>query len=427
VTAVIDQPMSDKQLLSIRESTESVDIWEGSVRSGKTIASLYRWLLYCAVSQIRGELIVVSRTRASAARNVFGPLMDPALFGPWSKHVSYTPGADYGYIFGRKVWVLGSSDRRSENVLRGLTCGGAYIDEITLLQEDFFTQLLNRRWEGAKIFGTTNPDSPAHWLKKKFLDRYHASELPDWRVWKFFLDDNPQLSEARKDAIRRENTGLFYRRNVLGEWVAAEGAVFDMWDPARHVIPYDELPPIRRFLSVAIDYGTQHATVAIALGLGYDRKLYLLDELRIDSVKSQQRFTDAEQARLIKEWLPRPHMPEHYGLTPEWIIADQAGASLREELRRDPQPVHTEKADKEVKYGLSVMASLLGSGDLLVSDRCQGFISEAPGYSWDPKKALLGEDAPIKTADDSLDAARYAVVTLENQWRDELRTPALTF
>lgn len=427
MTAVVDQPMSDKQLLSIRESTDSVNIWEGSVRSGKTIASLFRWLLYVAVSKVRGELIVVSRTRASAARNVFGPLMDPDLFGPWAKHVSYTPGADYGYIFGRKVWVLGSSDRRSENVLRGLTCGGAYIDEITLLQEDFFFQLLNRRWEGAKVFGTTNPDAPAHWLKAKFLDRFHAGNLPDWRVWKFFLDDNPQLSEARKAAIRRENTGLFYRRNVLGEWVAAEGAIFDMWDPDRHVVKFDDLPPIRRFVSVAIDYGTQHPTAALALGLGYDRRLYLMDELRIDSGQAQQRFTDAEQAKLVKAWLKQPHMPEEYGLTPEWTIADQAGASFREELSRDPGAVHTQSADKDVKYGIGVMASLLGSGDLLVSDRCTGFITEVSGYSWDPKAALRGEDAPIKTADDSLDAARYAVVTTENLWRDELRTPRIDF
>ncbi|UFS59485.1 PBSX family phage terminase large subunit [Subtercola endophyticus] len=416
---------SPKQLHSIKDSTASINLWEGSVRSGKTIASLMRFLLYIANSTVRGELVVISRTRGSAARNVFAPLMDPTMFGEWSQYVSYTPGAEAATILGRKVWVLGSSDVRSENTLRGLTCAGAYVDEATLLQEDFFTQLLNRRWEGAKIFATTNPDNPAHWLKVKFIDRWNSGELPDWKVWKFFLDDNPALSEARKEGIRRENTGLYYRRNVLGEWVAAEGAVYDMWDPARHVVKWDDLPPMRRMLAIAIDYGTQHATSAVALCLGYDRKLYLVDELRLDPKVMKERLTDAKQSARIKEWLPQQHAPEATGMRPEYVIADQAGASLRSQLLEDG--INTMGADKDVKYGISLIASLLGSGQLLVSDHCQGVIAEAPGYSWDDKKALLGKDEPVKSNDDSLDAMRYAICTTESLWREELAPTAVSF
>ena len=130
-------PLSPKQLASVVESSGTVNIWEGSVRSGKTIASLLRWLIYVSTSTVRGELLIVSRTRDSAARNVFAPLTDPNLFGEAAQHITYTAGAPTATIIGRTVWVLGSSDVRSENVLRGLTCGGAYVDEVTLLQEDF--------------------------------------------------------------------------------------------------------------------------------------------------------------------------------------------------------------------------------------------------------------------------------------------------
>src|SRR5690606_15080766 len=95
---------------------------------------------------------------------------------------------------------------------------------------------------GAQLFGTTNPDSPAHWLKAKFLDR--IADLPDWRSWHFTLDDNPSLSDTYKAAIKAEFTGLWYRRFILGEWVAAEGAIYDMWDPLAHVIPYDTMPAL---------------------------------------------------------------------------------------------------------------------------------------------------------------------------------------
>lgn len=409
---MLDLPLSPKQLASVREAQARINIWEGSVRSGKTIASLLRWLMYVATSTVRGELVVVSRTRDSAARNVFAPLMDPTLFGPIAFLVHYTAGAPTATVLGRTVWVLGSSDVKSEKILRGLTCAGAYVDEVTLLKEDFFTQLLNRLWEGAKLFGTTNPDNPAHWLKRRFLDR--LAQLPDWLVWKFVLDDNPMLSEERKDAIRRENTGLFYRRNVLGEWVAAEGAVFDQWDPDKHVIPHLELPPMRTILGTGIDYGTTNATAAEMLGLGVDNKLYFLDEWEYDPAQSQIRKTDADLSTGIRAWMAKAQMET--GLQSEWTLVDPAAASFKVQLVADGLN-NVLNADNNVTYGIRTMASLLGAGKLLVSDRCEGLIREFPGYSWDPKATEKGEDKPIKVADHRLDGGRYAVATTETNWR----------
>lgn len=426
----LEMPLSPKQLDSVKRSTGTVNIWDGSIRSGKTIASLLRWLIFCASAPHGGQLVVIARTRESAARNVFGPLMDRTLFGSVADQIHYTPGAPTGTIFGRTVHVLGASDARAEKVLRGLTVAGAYVDEITVLSEEFFTQLLGRMSVvGAMLFGTTNPDNPAHWFKKKFLDR--LKKLAGWTYFHFVMKDNPTLTAEYIARVSREFTGLWYRRFILGEWVAAEGAVYDMWTP-EHIVPWSNLPAMQRLLGVGIDYGTQHATSAILLGLGVDRRLYLVDELRLDSSQAQQRYTDAEQSRLIKQWLPQPHQPPaHESFSkPEWIVADQAGASLREELARDKpgEPsVSTQAADKDVKYGISTVASLLGDRTLLVSDRCQGFITEVTGYSWDPKKALVGEDAPIKVADDSLDAGRYIITTLEPQWRDEIRTLQAAF
>lgn len=409
--------LSPKQLASLREASKRVNLWEGSVRSGKTIASLLRWLIYVGRSNVRGELIVVSRTRDSAARNVFAPLMDPELFGDVARTVSYTPGAGSGVILGRKVWVLGSSDIRSENILRGLTCAGAYVDEATLLREDFWVQLLNRLWEGAKLFATTNPDNPAHWLKANFLD--HLDRYPDWRTWKFLLDDNPKLSEERKAAIRRENTGLYYRRNVLGEWVAAEGAIYPMWDPDLHVVPWQSLPDMHRILGVGIDYGTTNATAALMLGLGVDRKLYLIDEWRHDSRQSQVTYTDAQLSERIKGWLAAGHTPQLTSARTEWVVVDPSAASLKVQMRNDGIEGITD-ADNDVAYGIRTVASLLGAGQLLVSDRCKGLIGEIPAYSWDDKATLKGEDKPLKVADHSLDAARYAVTTTESLWRGQL-------
>lgn len=417
--------LSPKQELAIREASGSVNLWEGSIRSGKTYSSLLRWVMYCATSNVRGELVVISRTRASAARNVFATLQDPTQFGDLGQYVQYTPGADQATILGRKMWVLGSSDVRAENTIRGLTGAGAYVDEATLLREDYFTQIVNRQWEGAKVFATTNPDNPAHWLKKKFIDRYHRQELPDWRVWKFGLDDNPALSEARKEKYRRENTGLLYRRNILGEWVAGEGAIY----PDMQTVPWEQLPRMHRLLAVGVDYGVNHATTAVLLGVAHDldeygrrtgSTLYLVDEWGYDQARHNGvRVTNQALSDQFRAWLyDTEHLPHRQHLVPEHLFVDYGGggASLITQLQTDGvKGIAT--PDKDVSYGIGTMASLLTNGRLKVSTRCEGFLEEAPGYSWDPKAAERGEDAPIKLGDDYLDAARYAVVSTESVWR----------
>jgi phage terminase large subunit len=67
------------------------------------------------------------------------------------------------------------------------------------------------------------------------------------------------------------------------------------------------------------------------------------------------------------------------------------------------------------------VTTLLTDHDLLVSDRCTGWINEAPGYSWDDKATERGLDKPLKVADHSLDAGRYAVASTETIWRQHLR------
>ncbi|MDR6867519.1 PBSX family phage terminase large subunit [Microbacterium resistens] len=432
--------LGPQQMRSLRESKVRVNIFEGAIRSGKTIVSLLRFLMAVLFAQ-GGVIVVIARTRDSAYRNVFEPLMNPSLFGPLARLVHYTAGAPTARILGRTVHVLGASDAKSEKVLRGLTVALAYVDEVTVIPEEFFTQLLGRMSPPrAKLFGTTNPDSPAHWLKAKFLDRI-GTALTGWRSWHFQLDDNPALSEEYKHQIKTEFTGLWYRRFVKGEWVAAEGAIFDMWDPEKHTIAWDDLPEMRELISVSLDYGTTNATAALLLGISAETdslgrpapRLFFVDEYRHDSKLAQQKLTDAELAREFIAWLNDRHLPATTSvrLTPRYTIVDPSAASFKVEMRKTHGVTSTD-ADNDVLYGIRLMASLLASGALLVArptdahpDRgCPGFIQEAPAYSWDPKATEKGEDKPLKVADHSLDGARYGITTTENIWRRYIKLAA---
>jgi len=406
--AVDIEPMSPMQIRSIVQADARVNLWTGSISGGKTVASLLRWLIYVATAPA-GELVVVGRTRQSIARNVFGPLADVSLFGPLAMHSTYTAGADTAKILGRTIHILGASDARSEMVLRGLTCAGAYVDELTLVNEDFWIQLLGRlRVPGAQIFATTNPDSPAHFVKRQIMDR--AAEL-GYRVFEFRMSDNEHLDPAYVAQVQREFVGLWRKRFVDGLWVIAAGAVFDMWDPARHVIAHQDMPTMDRVLALGVDYGDTHLTRGMLLGLGRDKaetsRLYVLDEW------APGRMTVGEHSADLRRWLGalKPEEWRH----PEWVFVDPAAASFKHQLFYDGMG-NVANALNDVLSGIRTVSSLLATDRLLVSDRCTNLIDQIPAYVWDPKATLRGEDKPIKAEDDEVDALRYSIFSTRALW-----------
>lgn len=407
--------VSAKQLDFLQGSDARVNICTGAIRSGKTLITLIRWLMYISVAPRNGELVMVGRTRDAVWRNSVLPLQSPDLFGGVAEQVQGNYGAPTVHILGRRVHILGASDVKAEKVIRGLTVAGAYVDEATTLPEEFFTQLLGRMsMDRARMFATTNPDNPAHWLRSKFLQR--TEELPDWKHWHFTLEDNPSLTEAYKESIRSEFTGLWYRRFILGEWVAAEGSVYDMWDPDRHVVREEELPGIEELIAIGLDYGTSNATAAVLVGIGDDGRLYVLDEFTWDSRLQRRSLTDAELATELEKWLGIPREK------PRFTVVDPSALSFRTELSR--RGIATTPGDNDVLYGIETIATLLATDNLRVLDRCSGLIGEFPGYAWDPKEAERGKDSPVAVADHHLDALRYAIVTTENIWSFRVRSEA---
>jgi len=367
------------------------------VRSGKTIASILRWLDFIENGP-PGELLMVGKTERTLKRNILDPIAE--LLDEDEFHLS--TGKGEAIILGRRVYLAGANDERSESKIRGLTLVGAYGDEITLWPESFFTMLLSRLSEpGAAFFGTTNPDSPFHWLKKNYLDR--AEEL-NLRHWSFGLEDNPHLPAEYVEALKREYTGLWYKRFILGQWALAEGVVYDMFDPAQHVVT--ALPPMRRYW-VGIDYGTTNPTVFLLVGEGADDCLYVIREWRWDSAVKGRRLTDQQLSAEYRRWIGN--------VTPRRIFVDPSAASFIVQLYHDGVRGIT-PADNAVIDGIQDVSTLLGAGRLRIHESCTGLIEEMGTYVWDAKAQERGEDVPIKQNDHGPDALRYAVRGTRKFW-----------
>ncbi len=395
------------------EAQAPINIWTGSVRSGKTIGSLLRWLFYVADPPSDGELVIIGKTRETVARNLFGPLQAQALFGDITAHIHYTQGAPTATILGRTVHVIGANDAKAESKIRGMTIAGAYVDEATVLPKAFWSQLIDRcSVAGAMIFATTNPDSPSHWLRKGFLLRMAETGT---RTWHSTLDDNPHVDPAYVARLKRTHTGLWYKRFIEGAWVAAEGAIFDMWNEKHHVV--DELPVITRWIACGVDYGTTNPFHAVSLGLGVDGCLYLTSEYRHDSRTARRQLTDLQYSQALREWLANVPVPQTnlVGIQPEYTVVDPSAASFRVQLYQDH---HTARlGDNDVVDGIRTMATLFGANVLKVHSSCKHLLDELPGYSWDDDAAERGEDKPIKADDHGIDAARYAIFTTRSIWR----------
>jgi PBSX family phage terminase large subunit len=417
--------VSKSQLLSIVDSSaKKISLWSGSVSAGKTVASLIAFLFAVRAAPRTGLIIMVGKTLDTIYANCITLMQSPEIFGQrLADQVIYTKGATSAVILGREVLLIGANDAKAVGNIQGKTVVLAYVDEATLLAEPFWDMLITRlRVIGARLIGTMNPAASNHWMRMKWILQAIKQNLIHFH---FTMADNPKLPPGYVEDMERAYSGIFYDRFIRGEWTNAEGAVYSQWNAETMSIPWALMPPMYRILGVGMDFGTQHATSCVMLGLGYDRKLYLVDELRLDVNDSAVTLAPSQQAKAIREWLALPHLPENAGLKPEHLIADPAALAWRRELQESG--IHTTGAENAVMYGIGLVSSLLARGLLIVSDRCTGVLAEFPGYTWDAKAALLGEDKPVKALDDSMDALRYVIATTESLWRDELLSTTHAF
>lgn len=425
------EPLAGKQLDSVKLADARLNIWEGSVRSSKTVSSLIRWLKYVRDGP-PGNLLLVGKTERTLKRNIIDPLTE--MLG--KSRCNHVAGAGELHLLGRLIYTAGAHNEGSVSKIQGLTLAGAYGDELSTWPESFFSMLLSRlSVEGAKFFGTSNPDSQAHWLLTKYLSRAslwldHRGELLrcasdlDLARFSFRLADNPFLPAAYIAALASEYTGLWRKRFIEGLWIAAEGAIYDMWDEDR-MVP-DVLPPITAWTCCAIDYGTTNPLHALVMGIGADRRMYVVDEWRYDSRMKHRQMTDAEYSERVRSWLQEVKIPATRqsdgswmrGVTPHYVVVDPSAASFRVQLHQDG--MNTVAANNDVLDGIRTVSSLMTAGKLRVTRDCPELLAELPSYAWDDKAAKVGEDKPVKVADHGVDALRYGIYSTRSLWRQQI-------
>ncbi len=386
------QALSKKQKYVLREANARWNLLTGSVRSGKTVASFF--LLPLRVKyQGPGNFMLVGKTERTLIRNVIEPLR--ALYGSDNVSRLYGKGNQID-LFGRPAYVVGANDDRAVAKIQGIGLVYCMGDEVSTWPEPFFQMLKSRLDKpGAKFDGTSNPESPYHWLKK-FID---TTDL-DIKHIPFRIDDNPFLDRMFVQQLKMEYTGLWYKRYIEGLWVMAEGAVYDMFDESRHVIDLPPASPTAYY--VAVDYGTNNPTAFGLYGvkddLAWKEREYYYDY----TVQGRQK-TDVEYSQDMKTFLGN--------IKPRAIIVDPSALSFKAQLRKDGFH-NVIEADNAVLDGIRTQATMLHQGRYYIHRSCKETIREYGGYVWDVRAQAQGQDKPLKQNDHTKDEERYFLHTV---------------
>jgi len=432
----------------------------GAAGTGKSLACLYRMHLVALKNPaFRG--LIVRKTAVSLTSTTlvtFKKKVAPEAIAAGLMHWyggSQQDAAGYYYDSGAVINVGGMD--KPEKIMSS-EYDLVFADEATELTVDDWeaigTRLRNGGLSWQQQMAAANPSHPTHWLKQR-------ADEGKLRMLTSVHRDNPRFVNAdgtltpdgvsymaKLDAL----TGVRKMRLRYGQWAAAEGLIYEDFDPTVHVVNRSVIQPdwVRWLV---IDFGFTNPFCAQWWAEDGDGRLYLYREiyrtkrlvedhardilLQVTKVtgkvpaRSVLTATDVLEdiSRGLREW----HEPR-----PRGVICDH-DAEDRATLERH-LGMSTSAAHKTVKDGIQAFQARLrpaGDGkpriffckDALV-ERDQELAEakkptctteELVGYVWDSSPGKPPKETPVKQDDHGCDAARYIVAERDLGARPRVR------
>ena len=372
------KPFSKKQLKvlswwkvdGIKDKYDAI-IADGSVRSGKTVSMSISFLMWAMENFSDCNFAICGKTVGSCRRNVIKPLIN-MMSGRYNIKdkrsenlltVSKKGKTNTFYIFGGK-------DESSQDLIQGVTLAGVLFDEVALMPRSFVEQALARcSVEGARFWFNCNPDNPNHWFYREWVLK--APEKHALRL-KFLMDDNLSLSDKVKQRYYSLYQGTFYRRFILGEWVIAEGLVYQ-------------------------DYNDH---IKEKLWNGNPDELVGVDEYYYNSRKEGYQRTDEEHYAELEKLAGDRYM--------ERVIIDPSAASFKATIKKHGK-FFVKSAKNDVINGIRTTSQMLTDGRIKIGVKCKASQEEFGMYRWDDKAEV---DKVVKENDHAMDDIRYFAYTV---------------
>ena len=371
-------------------------VCDGAVRSGKTMAmglGFFLWACTCFDGQRFG---VCGKTIGSLRRNVLSEILPKLgqMGAVWKEKRTENLITLRFLGHENQFYTFGGRDESSASLIQGITFAGILMDEVTLMPRSFVEQACARcSVAGSRLWFNCNPAGPEHWFYKNWI---LEAEGKNCLRLHFTMDDNPSLTKAIRRRYERLYSGVFYRRFILGQWVQAEGRVYDFFEPDMVQLAPQE--PLEQYY-ISCDYGTVNPT---SMGLWGKKGAcwYRIGEFYFNSRAENRQMTDEEYADALE------NLAEGRPITA--VIIDPSAASFQEVLRRRGYPVR--KAKNDVLAGIRLTADHLKKGTVVICQGCEDCLREMDSYVWDLQNG--GKDRVKKENDHAMDDMRYFVATV---------------
>ena len=387
-------------------------IADGSIRSGKTIACICSFLLWSQQSFSGESFIVAGKTIGSLKRNVIKPMQQ--ILSAWNWQYNYNRSENYLEIGSNTYFMYDASNEASQDKLQGLTAAGAYADEVALFPRSFIDQMIGRcSVDGAKIFLNCNPEGPHHYVKEEFIDK--AKEKKVFHLH-FTMDDNLSLSEKVKERFKRMFTGVFYKRFILGLWVAAEGLGYQEFaDNVQDYIIDDNWFETHRIMygTIGVDFGgtkSAHAFCFTGFTEGFHDVVTIKEyykKKRISPATLEDDFCD-----FVRQIQSKYKCYEAYMDSAEQsIIAGMESAVLKAHI-----PIEIKNARKyPINDRIAFYNSMMSQGRYKIHSSCKHTIEALESAVYDEKqmtKDIRLDDGLMNI--DSLDSMEYSTENIMN-------------
>ncbi len=409
------KPFSDKQMqvltwwvLPQTEKKYNAIIADGSIRSGKTMSMSLSFVLWAMTRFGDCNFAICGKTVGSCRRNVIKPLLNmlQGRFKTVEKRSENVILITDKKGRSNNFYIFGGKDESSQDLIQGITLAGVLLDEVALMPQSFVDQALGRcSVEGAKFWFNCNPENPAHWFYNDWIlnaDKKKALHLH------FLMDDNLTLSDDVKQRYYSMFTGTFYRRFILGEWVVAEGLVYQNYNDTIDKRLYcGEESELQGEWYISMDYGTINPC-SMGLWCVTRERAVRVKEYYYDSRKEGRQRTDEEHYAELEKLAGDHNI--------YYVVCDPSAASFIATVKRHNK-FYIKKAKNDVLDGIRVTNTLLTNNKAIISDKCKDSIREFGMYRWDER--VTDKDTVIKENDHAMDDIRYFCYTIlakEYKW-----------
>lgn len=265
--------------------SDSEVLIEGPAGTGKSRAVMEKIFFY-AERNPGSRYLMLRKTRASMSESIL-PIWERDVV--WEEHeclTGPTRAHRHSYLFGNgSEVVLGGMDN-PDRIMSSEYDMIAFFEATEFISDDYekaCTRLRNHRIPhpdgGGRFLEQAiidcNPSHELHWINRRALDG---------RVRRILSrhEDNPTVTEEYLEKLRNL-TGVRKARLYLGQWVSAEGQIWEDFDPAVHMI--DRVPvdangdSVIRWYFASCDWGFKNPGVMQVWGVDGDRRAYRVHEI----------------------------------------------------------------------------------------------------------------------------------------------------